>query len=137
MEKIILKYKYIRMPFGQLRRLPYANNDWKDELGKRGLRQGINFMIQSTASAWIPMIGMILLQKYFDENPWLGGCILLQVHDSVLWEMKIFDKKIMDKVQRDVRKIMEHDIVDFIMEVFKLRLTVPLEFKCEYMDRWR
>jgi DNA polymerase-1 len=137
MEKIILAYKCIRMPFGQLRRLPYASDDWQDELGKRGLRQGINFMIQSTASAWIPMIGMILLKKYLDENPWLGGCTLLQVHDSILCEVRLLDPKTMERVKRDIRKIMEVDILDFIQEVFKLGLNVPLEFECEYMDRWR
>lgn len=133
-EKFIVANKYAVMPFGQIRRLPFA--DWNTPEGREAIRQGVNFIVQSTASGWMPIIGMILLDNYFYENK-IDGHILLNVHDSILSEIKIYSEKKMKKIKDDIVKIMEHTIKDFINEVFKLSLNVPLEFKCEYMERWR
>jgi DNA polymerase I-like protein with 3'-5' exonuclease and polymerase domains len=137
-EQFIITHKYVRMPLGQIRRLPNANENWKDQDSKRAIRQGINFIIQSTASGWLPIIGMILLDKYFQQNPEWDGCILLQVHDSILCEVKNnFNRGSMAKLKKDMQRIMEVDIKEYILEVFGVDITVPLEFKCDYLSRWR
>jgi DNA polymerase-1 len=137
-EQFIITHKYVRMPLGQIRRLPNANENWKDQDSKRAIRQGINFIIQSTASGWLPIIGMILLDKYFQQNPEWDGCILLQVHDSILCEVKNnYNRGSMAKLKKDMQRIMEVDIKEYILEVFGVDITVPLEFKCDYLSRWR
>lgn len=134
-EQFILQNKYVVMPFGQVRRLPYA--DKKTPEGRTAILQGINFMIQSTASGWIPIMGMILLDNYFKEHKEYDGHILLQVHDSILSEVKQLRAAKMQQLMKDIKVIMEQDIKEFIFALFKLSLRVPLEFKCDYMDRWR
>lgn len=137
-EQFIVTHKYVRMPLGQIRRLPNANGNWKDQDSKRAIRQGINFIIQSTASGWLPIIGMILLDKYFQQNPEWDGCILLQVHDSILCEVKQnYNRNSMAKLKKDMQRIMEVDIKEYILEVFGVNIAVPLSFKAEYMERWR
>ncbi len=137
-KQFIITHKYVRMPLGQIRRLPNANGNWKDQDSKRAIRQGINFIIQSTASGWLPIIGMILLDRYFQQNPEWDGCILLQVHDSILCEVKNnFNRGSMAKLKKDMQRIMEVDVKEYILEVFGVDITVPLEFKCDYLERWR
>lgn len=137
-EQFIVTHKYVRMPLGQIRRLPDANGNWKDQDSKRAIRQGINFIIQSTASGWLPIIGMILLDKYFQQNPEWDGCILLQVHDSILCEVKNFhNPTAMGRLKEAMRMIMEVDVKEYINEVFGVDITVPLEFKADYLQRWR
>lgn len=132
--KFIIHNKYVRMPFGQIRRLPLAS--WENDEGRKEIRQGVNFIIQSTASGWMPVIGMILLDKYFEENK-IDGHILLNVHDSILSEIKILNEEKMNRIRQDVQQIMEKDIIIFIKEVFNIEINVPLEFKCDYLPRWR
>lgn len=134
-QAFVCNHGYVRMPFGQLRRLPYASVMTSD--GREAIRQAINFMIQSTASGWIPIIGMILLDNYFKLHPEVDGHILLNVHDSVLSEVRVRSQKAMEKLKRDVQKIMEVDVIEFVKEFFKVNITVPLEFKCDYLQRWR
>lgn len=137
-ENFIVTHKYVRMPLGQIRRLPNANSNWKDQDSKRAIRQGINFIIQSTASGWLPIIGMILLDKYFQQNPEWDGCILLQVHDSILCEVKQnHNRGSMERLKKTMQTIMEVDVKEYIKEVFDVDITVPLSFKAEYMERWR
>jgi DNA polymerase-1 len=124
----IRKYKFVRMPFGQLRRLP--DDSWDSIL------KGINFIIQSTASGWFPIIGMILVDHYFDDEG-IDGHVLLNVHDSILCEVKIYSDSKMEKIKSDFERIMTHDILEYIETVFNFKLTVPLEFEAEYMERWR
>lgn len=134
-EKFAIRNKYVVMPFGQIRRCPEAS--YKTAQGHRELRQVVNFIIQSTASAWIPIIGMIILDNYFKEHREWDGHILLQVHDSVLSEVLIRDSVYMEQLRKDIQQIMEEDIKQFIYEFFKFDIKVPLEFKCEYMEKWR
>ena len=124
----IRKYRFVRMPFGQLRRLP--DDSWDSIL------KGINFIIQSTASGWVPIIGMILMDHYFEDEK-IDGHVLLNVHDSILCEVKIYSDSKMEKIKNDFQRIMEHDILEYIETVFNFKLSVPLEFKAEYMERWR
>lgn len=133
-ERFIVEKKCAIMPFGQVRRLPYA--DFKSAEGRQAIRQGVNFIIQSTASAWMPIIGMILLDNYFKTEK-IDGHLLLNVHDSILCEVRRYKQSSLDRIKSDIELIMEHTIKDFINETFKLGLNVPLEFKCEYMERWR
>lgn len=131
--KFIVKYKYVRMPFGQIRRLPLAS--WDVE-GRNWILKGINFIIQSTASGWFPIIGMILLDHYF-QSEGLDAHILLNVHDSILCEVKVYNESRMKRIKQDFQRIMEYDILEYIKNVFNFQLSVPLEFKAEYMERWR
>lgn len=124
----IRTYGYVRMPFGQLRRLP--DDSWDSIL------KGINFIIQSTASGWFPIIGMILVDHYFDSEG-IDGHVLLNVHDSILCEVKVYKDTKMEKIKADFERIMTHDILKYIETVFNFKLTVPLEFEAEYMERWR
>lgn len=135
MERFIVKHKFVTMPFGQIRKLPNASFDTVE--GRTELRQGVNFIIQSTASGWMPIIGMIVLDNYFKQYKEYDGHILLQVHDSILSEVRILNEKKMERLKKDVQKIMEKDIKELINEVFNVDITVPLEFKCDYMNRWR
>lgn len=128
MADFIRHYKYVRMPFGQLRRLP--DDSWDSIL------KGINFIIQSTASGWFPIIGMILLDHYFEDNK-VDGHILLNVHDSILCEVKIYSQSKMEKIKQDFQRIMTQDILEYLEAVFDFKLNVPLEFEAEYMERWR
>lgn len=130
----VINHGYVRMPFGQIRRLPDAS--WKTSEGREAIRQAINFIIQSSASGWFPVIGMILIDNYFRMNS-IDAHILLNVHDSVLCEVKRGSKKFMDKIKRDIRKIMEVDTKEFVKEFFNFNITVPLEFKCDYLERWQ
>ena len=124
----IKKYGYVRMPFGQIRRAP--DNSYSTVLSL------INFIIQSTASGWFPIIGMILIDHYFDNNK-IDGHVLLNVHDSILCEVKVYSDNKMEKIKNDFQRIMEHDILEYVRAVFDFELSVPLEFKAEYMQRWR
>jgi DNA polymerase-1 len=124
----IRKYQFVRMPFGQLRRLP--DDSWDSIL------KGINFIIQSTASGWFPIIGMILVDHYFDDEK-IDGQVLLNVHDSILCEVKIYSDSKMERIKKDFERIMTHDILEYIETVFNFKLSVPLEFEAEYMERWR
>ena len=128
MANFIRRYHFVRMPFGQLRRLP--DDSWDSIL------KGINFIIQSTASGWVPIIGMILLDRYFEEER-IDAHILLNVHDSILAEVEIRSDRKMERIKKDFQRIMEHDILEYIETVFNFKMSVPLEFKCEYMERWR
>jgi DNA polymerase I-like protein with 3'-5' exonuclease and polymerase domains len=129
----VLRHKYVRMPFGQIRRLPLAS--WEGE-GFEYMLKAPNFIIQSTASGWFPIIGMILLDRYFDTHN-IDAHILLNVHDSILVEIKKYSDKKLAEIKKVFERIMTQDILQYVKEIFNFELTVPLEFKADYMERWR
>lgn len=123
--------KAVRMPFGQIRRLPDAA--YKTLLGERALRQATNFPVQSTAS-WICLIGMYLLDEWLTSNN-LKGRLLMQVHDSIGLEIK--DIKNPAAIAKRIARVMEQDVLLYIKEIFGVVWDVPLQFKVAYGERWK
>lgn len=135
-----IHHKYVRMPFGQIRRLPDA--EFRTLLGERALRQATNFPVQSTAS-WICLIGMYLLRQWISSNS-LKGRLLMQVHDSIALELlNIPEPGERDsipnpsQIAKRIARIMERDVLEYIEEVFGVRWSVPLQFKVSYGERWK
>lgn len=126
-----VQHKYVRMPFGQIRRLPDA--EFNTMLGERALRQATNFPVQSTAS-WICLMGMMLLERWRISNS-LKGRLLMQVHDSIALELRGIVNPA--RIARQIARIMERDVLDYIKEVFGVKWDVPLQFKVSYGERWQ
>ena len=129
-------YKYVRMPLGQIRRLPEASFDRTREAA-HAMSQACNFPVQSFAS-WICLIGLILLQGYIDTHTHLfEGYIIMQVHDSVTMEIKLISNLVtLENIKADVKKIMEVETLNYIRNVFGINFNVPLVFDIEIKDRW-
>lgn len=125
-----IDYGYITMPFGQRRRLPNAS--YKTADGRHALRQAINFPIQSTAS-WICLIGMTLLDKWLTSSN-LNGHLLMQVHDSIGLEIMT---DYPEKIAKQISRVMEEDVLEYMREFFDVRWNVPLRFEVTYGDRWK
>jgi DNA polymerase I len=126
-----VQHKYVRMPFGQIRRLPDA--EFNTTLGERALRQATNFPVQSTAS-WICLMGMMLLERWRISNS-LKGRLLMQVHDSIALELRGITNPA--RIARQIARVMERDVLDYIKEVFGVKWDVPLQFKVSYGERWQ
>lgn len=136
-----VRNKCVRMPLGQMRRLPEAS--FKTPEGRRALRQAVNFPVQSLAS-WICLTGMVLLDRMFEHCPYEGG-IVLQVHDSIgaeitkeafssypLEKQEFKKKEFLDFVQ----DIMERKVLDELEYMFGVRFNVPLSFPVTLAERW-
>lgn len=126
-----VQHKYVRMAFGQIRRLPDA--EFNTMLGERALRQATNFPVQSTAS-WICLMGMMLLERWRISNS-LKGRLLMQVHDSIALELRGVTNPA--RIAKQIARIMERDVLDYIKEVFGVKWDVPLQFKVSYGERWQ
>lgn len=130
-------FKYVDMPLGQRRRLPNAGSDSPE--GYESLRQATNFPVQSFAS-WICLIGLIILDNYFQEYPEIGGHLIMQVHDSVTAEIKLQDDRgnltKLDLIKQDVKQIMERETLNYLREVFGINFNVPLVFDVKISERW-
>lgn len=134
---------YVTQPFGQKRRLHdaklaqggfYKLDSTGRMLASRALRQCTNFPVQSTA-AWICLIGMILIDQYFLDHPELDGHLLMQVHDSVLSEVKISLN--VEQIASDIQYIMEKRTIEFMRDFFGINFNVPLSFPVKVLsERW-
>jgi uracil-DNA glycosylase family 4 len=90
-ERLVIKYGYVRSPLGRLRRLPDAQlpdtrENWK--LRNNAFRQAINFPIQSFSSD-LALIGMYLFWLAIKKNEdGLGDCVkpMWFIHDSVMFQ---------------------------------------------------
>lgn len=150
-------YKQVVMPFGQRRRLPDADfimrgmDKEKRILASRALRQATNFPVQSMAS-WICLIGMLLLDEYFEQRKELDGCIVIQVHDSITAEVKKLDSlptdykiyydgkgssSYLNEIATDIQYIMEYETRNYIQNVFNINFNVPLSFPVKVLERWQ
>lgn len=133
------RFKYVTMPFGQRRRLPDAKmlvkamDSEERARASRALRQATNFPVQSMAS-WIMLSGLVLVDKYFQDNPELDGHCVLQVHDSGCWEVK--NTNDLGQVRKHIQHIMEHKTVDFMENHFGVLFNVPLIFPTKTLLRW-
>lgn len=129
-------YKYVRMPLGQVRRIPEASFD-KTREAAHAMSQACNFPVQSFAS-WVCLIGLMLLQGYIDTHTHLfEGYIIMQVHDSVTMEIKLVSNLVtLENIKADVKKIMEHETLNYIRNVFGINFNVPLVFDIELKERW-
>lgn len=125
-------YGWVGMPLGQRRRLPDAS--FATGLGRRALRQAINFPVQSMAS-WICFLGMINIDQYFKDTPEIDGHIILQVHDSICSEIRT--DMLTEKVISQIRSKLEVDVIEFLWEYFSLRFNVPLTVSCKTGERWQ
>lgn len=144
---------YVTQPFGQKRRLPdaklaqqgfYKLDDNGRMLASRALRQATNFPVQSTA-AWICLIGMILIDQYFKDHPELDGHLLMQVHDSVLCEVKdsveFSDGKgytvEKERIAKDIQHLMEVRTIEYMKDFFDINFNCPLSFPVKVLsERW-
>lgn len=136
----VVTRKEVTSFLGQKRRLPDAS--FNTSIGRHWIRSGLNFKIQSPA-AWICLIGLRLLDDYFEENRNnFDGHILMQVHDSITSEIKIEYNdgrgNLLDKetILKDVKSIMEQDTVQYIKDVFGVYINVPLTVDIAYKERW-
>jgi DNA polymerase-1 len=135
-------HKFVRMPFGQKRRLPDAADMRRipkemRAFAGRALRQATNFPVQSMAS-WICLIGMIITDQYFQDNPEIDGHIILQVHDSVTSEVKNNEWGTihLENVAQDIQNIMEKETIRCMKEYFGINFNVPLSFPVKVLARW-
>jgi DNA polymerase-1 len=78
---IVVQRGYVVTPTGRVRRLPDVDPSTGE--GKRALRQGVNFMVQSLAGE-IALEAVLELYDFFAEQG--GAQLLLTVHDSALGE---------------------------------------------------
>ena len=129
--------QFVSMPLGQKRRLPEASFETPE--GRRALRQGGNFPIQSYAS-WICLTGLTLLDNFFDSAPFEGG-LILQVHDSVgaEAEKQFFEKQShysLEDLKRQVQFIMEKGVVQALKANFGVDFNIPLSFPVSIGERW-
>ena len=131
-------YKFVDMPLGQRRRLPEASFD-KTREAFHAMSQATNFPIQSFAS-WICLIGLVILDNYFQNDPYIDGHIIMQVHDSVTAEIKLIDKRgnptDLERIKIDVKQIMEREVLNYLKEVFGINFNVPLVFDTKISERW-
>lgn len=131
--------QYVRMLFGQKRRLPdacrlvWGMDGEKRKASSRALRQAQNFVVQSVAS-WIMLIGMILVDEYLQSKPELDGQMVIQVHDSGTWEIKLSND--LNEIALDIQDIMENKTKEFILEYFGIDFDVPLKFETKILERW-
>lgn len=139
----VVHRKEVTSFLGQKRRLPDAS--FNTSIGRHWIRSGLNFKIQSPA-AWICLIGLRLLDDYFEDNrEYFDGHILMQVHDSITSEIKFETDPLKywqgnprhrESILRDVKSIMEQDTVQYIKDVFGVHINVPLTIDIEYKERW-
>lgn len=128
-ENVIIKQGEISTIFGRKRRLKGA--DRRSHNGKRLLRQGINFVVQSAASD-TTMCAMYLLYNEFKQR---NNCRLnLTIHDQIIYETQ--DENIEELVQ-ETKNIMEVQVPVFMKDRFGINLDVPLEVDCEYGQHWK
>lgn len=128
-ENEIIKNGKIKTIFGRIRHLEGANR--KDQFGKRMLRQGINFPIQSAASD-ITLIAINELYKAFrDKNL---NRLLLTVHDQVMFETQIEN---IDLLKDTVKHIMEKQVVQIMLERFNIDFDVPLTVDVYIGKEWK
>lgn len=132
-EKFVVQYKEIVNPLGSRRRLPLA--DFKTGEGRHALREAVNFIIQSTAG-WYTLINMVLVDHYFSGIPEIDGHVLLSVHDSILTELRICSSSRMQQIKDDITYIATHSVKDYIRNVFKFSINVPMEIDLKLLNRW-
>ena len=108
--KFVRANEYAVSPFGRRRHLPNVKSPNR-KYQYRALRQGMNFIIQSSASD-LMLHSLVRLQKYIDATG-VSAKLLATVHDSV--ELQC-DKADLDKV----------------LEVLKFSLTNTEDFKGYY-----
>jgi DNA polymerase I-like protein with 3'-5' exonuclease and polymerase domains len=120
-ERWIVEGQEIRSPLNRTRHLWGASFD--SALGRRILRQGVNFPIQSLA-ADITLTALLLLHRHKMN-------LLLTVHDSIAGES---GPEL--AIEPTVRRIMEHDVVGELKSRFGFEFNVPLVIDFHTGDRW-
>jgi len=108
--KLIIRDGKIMNCFGRTRRLPQVNSPYEEKQAE-ALREGLNAIIQSTASD-ITQIGVIRINRMFLERE-LKSRFLFTVHDAVLMEIHKSEVWILD----EVRELMEHPPAPFNMPI--------------------
>lgn len=106
--KFILDHGYSVSLFGHKRRLPNAFSK-NEAVRERALRQGVNFVIQCTASN-MALYSEMYLNRYLMKFGYASYCFG-QVHDSI-WVTGPDSEK--DEVLRLVVKVMENPPFDFL-----------------------
>jgi DNA polymerase I-like protein with 3'-5' exonuclease and polymerase domains len=77
---------------------------------------------------------MYLLERWITSNS-LNARLLMQVHDSIALEFRGIANAA--RVAKQIARIMERDVLEYIKEVFGIRWDVPLQFKVSYGERWQ
>lgn len=108
--------------FGRCRRFPTAA--YSSKHAADALREGVNFLIQSTSSDLV-LSAMCNLDKAIDD---IGGHLLFPVHDSIVMEIP------KDKINL-LPAILEERIVEYIKKSFPW-LPVPFLFDMEYGENY-
>lgn len=115
---------YVETVFGRRRRLPNIMSE-KTDMRLQALRQGVNFLVQSTASDL-----MLIAATRMDECS-LPVCAY--IHDAVLLEVEA-DRA--QEVAEAVRRIMEDEVVEFVWDQFGVEWDVPLVAEIEISRAW-
>jgi len=120
--KFIQKNKYIETPFGRKRHL--ADIDSKDKkTEEEAKRQGINFVIQSTASD----ISFLTIVKFHDFLKNKKSKIVNMVHDSIMISVH---KDEIYEILPELKKMAEDYDFDFMN-------GIPLKFELEIGKNWK
>lgn len=106
-EKRILNEGRLVTPFGRERRLD--GGSWDTPKGRRVLRQGVNFIIQSTA-ADLTLLALTLVDEARDLPP------LLTVHDSIIVEYPLDEGH--DAVGEQLKTLMGERTIETLIERF-------------------
>jgi DNA polymerase-1 len=130
-ENEIVKRGQVVTPTGRVRRLPDVDPDTGE--GKRALRQGVNFMVQSLA-------GEIALQALLEVNRTVqhaGGAQLLgTVHDSLVGEYHPDDWSD-EEMKETLQRCMVADTLAAVESRFGIPPTIPLAVDVKVgMERW-
>lgn len=124
----IIKDGYYKTIFGRIRHLPGANR--RNETGKRVLRQGINFPIQSAASD-IVLLGLRNLHKFFEQTK--DSRILMTIHDEINFETKHDN-------QNEIIRLTEYNLVEKVkndmLNDWGINFDIPLEVDIHIGNHW-
>jgi len=121
--KFVRQHGYAVSIFGRRRHLPNVKSPNR-RYQYRALRQGMNFVIQSSASD-LMLHSILRLQKYFDATG-LDAQILATVHDSVEVQCS---KKDLKKTTELMRYVLEN--TDDFKELYALDFVVPFSVDVE------
>lgn len=112
-----IKNKYVCTPFG--RRIPINFNPNEDEDISKAKRHAVNYPIQSMAAELTNLVGVKMFKKAKELN--LDGQIILNVHDSLIWEIK-------DGLELELKKV-ALDCIAEIVDDLKFRAVLEASFK--------
>ena len=125
-----LEKKYVRNPFGFVRRLPNVDSVDK-RLVSKAIRCGYNTPVQGSAF-YLTLLSMIDLEDaFYPKSDYVR--IIGQCHDAIFVEI---NPKIGERNVQKILQFMNDIMVNPRLEDFDLAMDVPLEVEIKYGSCW-